>query len=189
MSQMILDWHFTISREHYLPVGRKLSETVYRSRKLMFQHQQRRIMSIVVAGWFESGTRARVDGRLLDCRRSERTADRWWVESESTDLPDSCEPTKRALSSPVLSRSPRAASQPPARPFWPVGMSRTKSRSHTVPPVPSACVGDVLARTCWTTKRQTADQRPDRSPGGSDLHRLRFHSSSTDWTGLAWLSA
>lgn len=74
----------------------------------------------------ESGTRARVDGRSSDCRRSERrrTADRWWVESESTDLPDSCEPTKRALSSPVLSCSARSLRLDA---FSPVGVPRPKS--------------------------------------------------------------
>lgn len=139
-------------------------------------------------------TRARVDGRSLDCRRSERrrTADRWWVESESTDLPDSCEPTKRALSSPVLSRSPLAAPQSPARPRRVLSPGcpgrnhddRTRHVQH-----PPGTVGGILARTCWTTKRRRADQRLDRPLGrhGPDLHQL-YAFTAARLTELGWLN-
>lgn len=116
----------------------------------------------------ESGTRARVDGRSSDCRRSERrrTADRWWVESESTDLPDSCEPTKpRSLvTGSLLSRDP-AVSDSTATAVL-AGRDHDLGGTRCIPP--RAC-------TCWTTitiRRTTG----------------RFHRGSTNWTRLASLS-
>lgn len=113
-----------VPHEHALLVGGRRSGTVCRSRKVDVRTSAARIMPADPSR--ESGTRARVDGRSSDCRRSERrrTADRWWVESESTDLPDSCEPTKRALSSPVLSCSARSLRLDA---FSPVGVPRPKS--------------------------------------------------------------